>query len=326
MNMTILYPPIQPYETLMLPVGQGHMLYVEACGNPQGIPVVFLHGGPGGGFSETHRRLFDPETYHIILFDQRGAGKSTPHASLEENTTWWLIEDMEAIRQHFGINQWLVFGGSWGSTLALAYAIQHPNYVLGLILRGIFLCRPSEIQWFYQEGCSRIFPDRWEDYLAPIPHEERRNLVEAYYKRLTHVDEYIRLEAAKAWSTWEGSTVKLVPDSNVIASFDEASKALAIARIECHYFINNCFFPTDNYLLENAHKLKDILTWIIHGRYDVVCPVENAWDLKKAMPHAQLTICPTSGHAFDEAEILDALIQASKDFAQAHQKSNQKAY
>jgi proline iminopeptidase len=319
MNMTSLYPPIQPYQTQMFPVGQGHTLNIEACGNPEGIPVVFLHGGPGGGFSETHRRLFDPSVYHIILFDQRGAGKSIPHASLEENTTWRLIEDMEQIRTHFGIEQWLVFGGSWGSTLALAYAIQHPQSVLGLILRGIFLCRPSEIQWFYQEGCSRIFPDQWENYLAPIPVEERGNLVQAYYEKLTHPYEATRLEAARAWSTWEGGTVKLVPDETVIASFDEASKALAMARIECHYFKHNCFFPTDNYLLEQAAKLKDIPTWIIHGRYDVVCPVENAWELKKAMPHAHLSICPSSGHAFDEPEILNALLEATKDFPQAHQ-------
>ena len=321
MSMNLLHPPIQPYQTLMLPVGQGHTLYIEACGNPKGIPVVFLHGGPGGGISETHRRLFAPELYHIILFDQRGAGKSTPHASLEENTTWRLIEDMEQIRAHFGIEQWLVFGGSWGSTLALSYAVQHPQRVLGLILRGIFLCRPSEIQWFYQEGCSRIFPDRWEQYLAPVPLEKRDDLVKAYYALLTHPDETIRLNAAKAWSKWEGSTVKLVPNHDVIATFDDASKALAMARIECHYFMNNCFFPTENYLLEQAHTLKDIPTWIIHGRYDVVCPVENAWDLKKVMPHAQLRICPTSGHAFDEAEILDALIQASTDFVQLHQKN-----
>ena len=313
--MYTLFPEIEPYNVFHLPVTDLHTLYMEECGNPQGIPVVFLHGGPGGGCSENHRRLFDPAHYRIILFDQRGAGRSMPHASLIENTTWDLVADMEKIRTHLGIEQWLVFGGSWGSTLSLAYAITHPERVTGLILRGIFLCRREEIHWFYQEGCSYLFPELWEEYLAPVPVQERHQLVQAYYKLLTHPDEAIRLRAAQAWSKWEGATCKLIPNANVVADFEEAHKALAMARIECHYFIHNSFFEDDDQLLRGAaEKLQDVPTWIVHGRYDVICPAKNAWDLHRALPNAELHMIPDAGHAYDEPGILNALISATEAF------------
>jgi proline iminopeptidase len=309
----MLFPEIEPFNSFRFKVSDLHELYVEEAGNPNGVPVLFLHGGPGTGIQAKHRRYFDPQFYRIILFDQRGSGKSTPHASLEENTTWHLIEDIEKIREHLQIDKWLVFGGSWGSTLSLAYAETHPDKVNGLILRGIFLCRPEEIKWFYQEGCHLIFPDLWENYLKPIPANERNNLVEAYYKRLTSNDATIRVEAAKAWSTWEGSTIKLIPNKEAINYFAEDHLALSVARIECHYFMNNCFLE-DNQLLRDVYRIKHIPTWIIHGRYDVVCPVKNAWDLHKAFPEAKLQIIPDAGHAFDEPGILEALINATEEF------------
>jgi proline iminopeptidase len=318
--MPALYPAIEPYRTHNLPVSKLHTLYVEEVGNPKGFPVVFLHGGPGGGISESHRRLFDPSFYRIILFDQRGAGKSTPHASLEDNTTWHLVADIETIRGYLGIKKWLVFGGSWGSTLGLAYAQTHPDAVAGLILRGIFLCRPEEIRWFYQEGCHQLYPDRWERYIAPIPEAERGDLVNAFYKQLTAPDMTLQLEAAKAWSGWEGGTVKLIPNDQLVADFEADAKALAMARIECHYFVNNSFFTEETQLLANVHKIRHIPTWLIHGRYDVVCPVKNAWDLKKVFPEARLQIIPDAGHAFDEPGILNALVgavEAFKGFANA---------
>lgn len=313
--MKTLYPPIAPYNTFMLPVSGGHRLYVEECGNPDGLPVVFLHGGPGGGISETHRRLFDPAIYRIVLFDQRGCGRSEPFASLENNTTWDLVSDIETLRKHLNITQWLAFGGSWGSTLALAYAETHPEAVSGLVLRGIFLCRPEEIRWFYQEGCHWIFPDRWESYLAQVTEAERLDMVSAYYRLLTHPGETVRLSAAKAWSGWEGATCKLVPDPETIDDFEDDRKALAMARIECHYFVNNSFFPESDYLLTHAERIRDIPIWIVHGRYDVICPVKNAWDLKQVLPNARLEIIPDAGHAFSEPGILDALIRATEDFA-----------
>jgi proline iminopeptidase len=251
-----LYPPIQPYNQFMLKVSSIHEIYVEQCGNPKGKPVVFLHGGPGGGCSEDHRRYFNPDKYNIILFDQRGCGRSTPHAELQENTTWDLVEDIEKIRETLKIERWLVFGGSWGSTLALAYAVTNPEKVTELILRGIFLCRPSEIHWFYQEGASQIFPDFWETYRDFIPELERSDFVKAYYKRLTAPDEKVRLTAARIWSKWEASTSYLIVKPDAIEEYEGAHKALAFARIECHYFMNNAFFKTDNYLLEQAYKIK----------------------------------------------------------------------
>ncbi|MDX2085438.1 MAG: prolyl aminopeptidase [Candidatus Melainabacteria bacterium] len=312
-----LYPAIEPYHTFQLPVSARHTLYVEAVGNPQGIPVVFLHGGPGAGCSSDHRRIFDPERFHIILFDQRGCGRSTPHACLEENTTWDLVADMERIRERLGIDRWLVFGGSWGSTLALAYGQTHPERTAGLILRGIFLCRPEEFRWFYQEGCHWIFPDAWQHYLAPIPPEEQHDLMRAYYQRLTHPSADVQLEAARAWSIWEGATCHLKPNPATIENFGSEAMALSLARIECHYFMNGCFFEEPNQLLTQAHRLADIPTWIVHGRYDVVCPVKNAWDLHQVMPHAKLIITPDAGHAYSEPSTLDALITATNQYALA---------
>ncbi len=308
--MRELFPALAPNRSFFFPVSDGHSLYVEECGNTAGKPVVFLHGGPGGGISARHRQLFDPAQYRIILFDQRGSGKSLPHASLEHNTTWDVVNDIEALRAHFEIEQWVVFGGSWGSTLALAYAETHPERVSALILRGIFLCRPAEIHWFYQEGTSWLLPERWEEYLAPIPEAERHDLLHAYHQRLTSSDEAVCLEAAKAWSKWEGSACKLLPSAQVIASFEEAHHALAMARIECHYFVNHCWLEP-NQLLRDAPKIAHIPTWIIHGRYDVVCPSRNAWELAQALPNATLQIIPDAGHAFDEPGILTALLDAT---------------
>ncbi len=312
--MPTLFPEIQPYRTNYLKVSDIHELYIEEVGNPEGLPVVFLHGGPGGSISENHRRLFDPAYYRIILFDQRGAGKSKPHACLENNTTWDLVADLEIIRESLGIEKWLVFGGSWGSTLALAYSEAYPESVSGLILRGIFLCRPEEIHWFYQSGCHWLYPDRWESYLEPVPPEERHDMVKAYYRLLTSEEESIRLKAAKAWSGWEGSTCKLIPNPETISDFESDLKALAMARIECHYFINNCFFRKDNQLLSDIDRIRHIPTWIVHGRYDVICPVKNAWDLHRAYPEAQLNIIPDAGHAYDEPGILKALIEATETY------------
>ena len=312
--MSSIFHPIQPNRSWHLPVGDGHALYVETVGNPQGLPVVFLHGGPGGGFSPKHRQLFDPRKYHAILFDQRGCGRSTPFASLENNTTPHLIADMEQLREALGIEKWLVFGGSWGSTLALAYAEAHPDRVSGLILRGIFLCRPEEIRWFYQEGCHWIYPDRWQSYWQHIPESERGDMLSAYHQRLTSPDPKIQLAAAKAWSGWEGSTCCLIPDEATIQDFEMDEKAIAMARIECHYFKHHSFLESPNALLENINRIRHIPTWIVHGRYDVICPVKNAWDLHQAFPEAKLTIVPDAGHAFSEPGITQALLQALKDF------------
>jgi proline iminopeptidase len=313
-NRHSLFPEIEPYKIHHLKVSSSHELYVEEVGNPDGQPVVFLHGGPGAGLSAKHRRYFDPKHYRIILFDQRGSGKSTPHASLEDNTTWDLVNDIEKVREAIGVKKWLVFGGSWGSTLALCYAETHPESVTGLVLRGIFLCRKEEIDWFYQKGCDLIFPDSWERYSSFIPEAERGDMIRAYYKRLTSPDERIRLEAARSWSTWEGSTIKLIPDPRTISDFDSPHMALSIARIECHFFLNKCWFKSDNYIIENIEKIRHIPSVIIHGRYDVVCPVKNAWDLHKAWPESKLEIVPDAGHAADEPGIMDALIRATDNF------------
>ncbi len=308
-----LYPPIEPYETGMLPVSERHTLYYEVSGNPRGKPVVFLHGGPGGGTSPDHRRYFDPERYRIVLFDQRGAGKSTPYACLEENTTWDLVADIERLRQHLDIRKWVVFGGSWGSTLALAYAETHPDRVRALVLRGIFLCRKKEIEWFYQEGANAIFPDAWEPYRDLIPPDERHDMVAAYYRRLTSDDEGVRLAAARAWSVWEGRTSKLLPDPELVKDFDE--RALAIARIECHYFINRIFMESEHYLIEHVHRIRHIPTVIVQGRYDVVCPVMTAWELHKAFPEADFQIIPNAGHSASEPGTTAALVAATDRFA-----------
>ena len=312
--MRDFFPPIDPFRIGHLKVSDLHTLYYEQVGNPNGIPVIFLHGGPGGGISADHRRYFDPHVYHIILFDQRGSGKSRPVAELRENTTWDLIADIETLRQHIGIDQWQVFGGSWGSTLALAYAINHPQRVKALVLRGIFLCRPSEIQWFYQKGTSELFPDRFDKFEKLIPENERHDLVTAYYKRLTHEDYEVRLQAAKTWSQWEASTSRLIVSETAIDDFEDPDYALSFARIECHYFMNNAFFPTTNYLLENISKIRHIPGVIIQGRYDVVCPARSAWDLHQTWPEAQLHIIADAGHAASETGVRSALIKATEAF------------
>ncbi|MGB7923616.1 MAG: prolyl aminopeptidase [Pyrinomonadaceae bacterium] len=312
--MKTLYDSIEPFDSGRLPVSPVHTIYYEQCGNPEGQPVVFLHGGPGGGIVPDYRRYFDPEAYRIVLFDQRGAGQSTPHANLEDNTTWHLVADIEKLREHLGIESWMVFGGSWGSTLSLAYAQTHPQRVRQLVLRGIFLCRQKEIQWFYQEGASAIYPDVWEEYVKVIPEGERDDMLTAYYRRLTSEDEAVRLEAARAWSIWEGSTSKLLPDPNLIEHFGEAHLALALARIECHYFMNNAFFETDNQLIENVDKIRHIPAVIVQGRYDVVCPMMSAWELHRAWPEADLRVIPDAGHSASEPGIIAALVDATDRF------------
>lgn len=307
--MTSLYPPIEPFNSGMLAVSPLHTLYYEEAGNPGGKPVVFLHGGPGGGCTADHRRYFDPQKWRIVLFDQRGCGRSTPFAELRENTTWDLVADIERLREHLQIERWAVFGGSWGSTLSLAYAIKHPAVCTELFLRGIFLLRKQEIDWFYQQGCSRLFPDLWEQYLAPIPEPERIDLVAAYYRRLTSDDAQLRRQAAQAWSVWEGSTSKLMFDPGAAQQFGDAHFAEAFARIECHYFTNKGFFSSDNYLLENAAAIRHIPAVIVHGRYDVICPVENAWQLHKVLPNSQLHIVADAGHSLSEPGISARMIE-----------------
>jgi proline iminopeptidase len=313
--MHTLYPEIQPYVQHSLAVDPPHVLHVEECGNPHGIPVLFVHGGPGAGCEDYHRRFFDPELYRIILFDQRGCGRSAPHAELEGNTTQALVADMERIREHLDIDTWLLFGGSWGSTLSLVYAETHPQRVRALILRGIFMCRSHEIDWFYQQGASRLFPEYWQEYLAPIPEEERGDLVRAFYRRLTGDNEMQRMAAAKAWSLWEGKTSTLHPNASVAEHFGNPYTALSLARIECHYFVNDSFLEPKQ-ILREADRLKGIPGVIVHGRYDVVCPVENAWQLHQAWPESQLKIIPDAGHSASEPGTVDALIQATIDFAE----------
>jgi proline iminopeptidase len=308
------YPPIEPYRAGVLRVSDLHEIYYEEVGNPKGAPVLFVHGGPGGGIEPSHRRYFDPSHYRVILLDQRGCGQSTPHAELRENTTWDLISDIEKLRKKLEIEKWFVFGGSWGSTLALLYAETHPEHVRGLCLRGIFLCRKQEINWFYQDGASHIFPDVWDQYRDHIPADERHDFVKAYYKRLTSSDRSVRLAAARTWSTWEGATSRLIPDQAMIQHSGEDTFAEAFARIECHYFINGIWMRNDNQILEDVHRIRHIPCEIVHGRYDVVCPVENAWDLKKAWPEAALHIVPDAGHSAREAGILTQLIAIMERF------------
>lgn len=309
------FPEIEPYRTGRLKVSALHEIHFEEVGNPNGKPVIFVHGGPGGGTEPSHRRYFNPKVYRVILFDQRGCGQSLPYAELRENTTWDLIGDMEKLRVHLGIDKWMVFGGSWGSTLGLLYAETHPERVSELVLRGIFLCRNKEIRWFYQDGASHIFPDVWDGYLAAIPKEEHGDLVKAYYSRLTSADRGTRLAAARAWSTWEGATSRLIPDPRMIQDSGEDEFAEAFARIECHYFTHGIWMRHDNQILEDVHKIRHIPCEIVHGRYDVVCPVENAWDLKKAWPEARLHIVPDAGHSAREEGILKKLIEATERFS-----------
>ena len=312
--MSDLYPHLEPYVNHTIEVDPPHKLHVEECGNPSGIPVVFLHGGPGSGCEAYHRRFFNPDKYRIILFDQRGCGRSSPHAELEGNNTQALVADIELIREKLGIDKWVVFGGSWGSTLGLVYAETHPERVSGLILRGIFLCRPSEIQWFYQEGASRIFPDYWQDYLKPIPGADHVDLLQAYYRHLTSNNEVERMAAAKAWSLWEGRCATLKPSQSVVDHFGDPFTALSLARIECHYFVNNSFLEEDQ-ILRDAHKLHDIPGVIVQGRYDMVCPIESAWDLHQVWPQAELKIIDDAGHSASETGTRSALVDATDKMA-----------
>ena len=314
--MRELYPIREPYKEGKLQVSQLHTIHFEESGNPQGKPVVLLHGGPGGGCPPFYRQYFHPEKWRLIMFDQRGCGKSQPHAELRENTTWDLVSDIEKLREHLGIEKWVVFGGSWGSTLSLAYSQTHPERCLGLILRGIFLLRQKELRWFYQEGASYIFPDAWEEYLKPIPLDERNDLLTAYYKRLTSPDLQVRLEAARAWSIWEASTSRLFPDTQLMQTFGADNFADAFARIECHYFVNKGFFEEEEQLLLNVHRIRNIPAVIVQGRYDVVCPMISAWELHRAWPEAEFIVVPDAGHSMSEAGIRSALIEATDKFAE----------
>jgi len=313
----VLYGPLAPYRTGRLRVSAIHELYFDESGNPGGKPVVFLHGGPGGGTDAKMRRFFDPARYRIILFDQRGCGRSTPHSSLIDNTTGDLVEDIEKLRIHLGIERWQVFGGSWGSTLALAYAQAHPERVTELVLRGIFLLRRWEIEWFYQNpgGAAALFPDLWERYVAPIPPAERGDMIGAYYRRLTSEDSAVVIEAARAWSVWEGATSFMNVNPDYVAKFEDSAYSAAFARIECHYFVNRGFLGRDGQLLEDVGKIRSIPGYIVQGRYDVVCPARSAWDLHRAWPEAELRLVPDAGHSAFEAGTIHELITATDRFA-----------
>lgn len=309
-----LYPPIEPFKTGMLDTGEGHTLYWELCGNPDGKPAVFLHGGPGSGCTADHRRLFDPARYCVLLFDQRGCGRSTPHANLDNNTTWHLVADIERLRALLGVDRWLVFGGSWGSTLALAYAQTHPQTVSALVVRGIFTLRQAELEWYYQEGASMLFPDLWEAFLEPIPLEERGDLMAAYHRLLIGADPVAQLAAAKAWSLWEGKTIRLLPDAANAAKHAADHFALAFARIENHFFVHKGWLE-EGQLIRDAHKLAGIPGAIIQGRYDVATPAKTAWDLHRAWPDAEFHLVDDAGHAFNEPGILAQLLAATDRFA-----------
>lgn len=308
------YPAIGPYATHKVAVTDHHTLYVEESGKDDGLPVLFVHGGPGAGCSEKDRCFFDPEVYRIILFDQRGSGRSQPHASLEQNTTRDLIADIELIRETLGIERWVLFGGSWGSTLSLLYAQSHPGRVLGMVLRGIFLCRPGDVDWFYQFGASEVFPDYWNDFLAPIDVAERGDLLVAYHRRLTGDDELQRARAARAWSLWEARCATLQPNRHVVERLGSSHVALAMARIEAHYFMNQCFLA-ENEILDNVGKIAHIPAVAVHGRYDIVCPVRQAFDLKAAWPQLKLEVIRDAGHASSEPGTVDALVKATHDMA-----------
>jgi len=310
-----LFPPTEPHTSGTLCVSDIHEIYYEVSGALDGKPVVVCHGGPGGGSTPSMRRYFDPARYKIVIFDQRGCGRSTPHAELRDNTTWALVDDMEKLRQHVGVEQWQVFGGSWGSTLALAYAETHPERVTELVLRGIFTLRRRELLWFYQEGASWIYPDAWESYLEPIPEDERGDMIAAYYKRLTGDDKIEQLRAAKAWSLWEGGSVSLFPSEERLQSFSSDAFALAFARIECHYFQNGGFFEQDDQIIANLDRVRHIPGVIVQGRYDVVTPMQTAWEMHRAWPEADLQIIQDAGHAASEPGIIDALLRATNKFA-----------
>jgi len=308
--MLTLYPPIQPYVIHNFAVDNLHNLYLEESGNKDGIPIIYIHGGPGSGCDSDNRRFFDPEKYRIILFDQRGCGKSTPHAELKNNTTQFLIEDLEAIRKHLDITKWLLFGGSWGSTLALLYAQSYPNRVIGMILRGIFLCRKQDLYWFYKNGASKIYPDYWQEFISAVPTSKQNNIISAYYKILTSDNEVARMAAAKTWSRWEAVCASLDPCPKIEQHLTNPHLALSLARIECHYFINKCFI-VENTILDNVNKIKHIKTIIIHGRYDMICPLNNAYALHKALPNSNLMIIRDAGHSSREPGILSELIHAT---------------
>ncbi len=313
--MRELYPEIEPYRTHRLAVDDIHELHIEECGNPDGLPVVFLHGGPGAGVSPYHRRFFDPARYRIVLFDQRGSGKSTPHAELRDNTTWHLVDDIETIRKHFGIERWVVFGGSWGSTLALAYAQKHPERTIGLVLRGIFLGRLGELRWFNEVdgGASWIFPERWARYLEHIPEEERGNMTDAYWRRLDSNDEATRLAAARAWAYWEGGSTTLVHDPHEAGNFEEPKLAISLARIEAHYFRHRIFLEPDQ-LLNDVERIRDIPATIVQGRYDIICPVKSAYDLATTWPQADFHVV-LAGHSAADPAIVDVLVSATDALA-----------
>jgi proline iminopeptidase len=306
-----LFPDNEPYAYGWLPTGGPHEIFYEECGNPNGKPCVILHGGPGGAINPTMRRFFNPDKWRMALFDQRGCGKSRPNASLDDNTTWSLIDDIERLRIHLGVEKWTVFGGSWGSTLALAYAVTHPTRVEGLVLRGVFLLTQRELDWFYQDGASMLFPDAWQRFLAPIPEAERGDLVSAYHKRLTHKDRRVQAEAAAAWSQWEGDTISIRGPEARPSKFNEIDFAIAFARIECHFFANKGFFSEDNWLLKNIGKIRGIPGWIVQGRFDVVTPMESAWKLKTAWPEARFEVVWDAGHASTEPGIVDGLVRAT---------------
>jgi proline iminopeptidase len=306
-----LYPDIEPYDSGWLGVGGSHEIYFEECGARRGKPAVILHGGPGGAINPTMRRFHDPARWRMMLFDQRGCGKSRPNASLDDNTTWALIADIERLREKMGVERWSVFGGSWGSTLALAYAITHPHRVESLILRGVFLLTKRELRWFYQDGASMMFPDAWARFLEPIPPDERGDLMGAYHRRLTDPSRAVQSKAAAAWSQWEGDTISIRGPEARPSKFNEVDFAVAFARIECHYFVNGGFFAQDGWILNNIDRIKDIPGWIVQGRFDVVTPLESAWALKSAWPKAEFDIIWDAGHASTEPGIIDGLVRAT---------------
>ena len=306
-----LYPEIEPYDRGKLRVSEMHEVYYEQSGNPAGKPVVFLHGGPGGGTEPRHRRFFDPAAYRIVLFDQRGCGKSTPHASLVDNTTWHLVDDIERLREHLGIERWQVFGGSWGSTLGLAYAQKHRERVTEMVLRGIFTFAPDEMDWFYRTGTRVLFPDAYDDFMAGLPRAERGDPIGNYHARLTSGDIDVRAAAARSWSIWECRVATLLPDDDLVAHCDDTGFSLAFSRIECHYFVNDGFLEAPDQLLRDVVAIRDIPATIVHGRYDVICPLRNAWRLHKAWPESELVIVPDAGHSANEPGIAKALVQAT---------------
>lgn len=309
-----LFPPVEPYLTGRLRVSELHELYYEEVGNPKGLPALFLHGGPGAGIIPGYRQFFDPKAYRVVLLDQRGAGLSTPHADLRENTTWDIVEDLEKLRQHLGIARWLVFGGSWGSMLALCCAIKHPDSISGMIIRGVCLGRKWETEWLFRFGCSALYPDQWDEFVSLIPKSERGDMVKAYYKRMTEGLEADQLRAAAAWTEWEASTMNLVPDAAAIHNFLTDNKALSIGRIECYYTLKNFFIESDNWILDHAAVMKDIPTRIVQGRFDVICPAQSAWDLHSALPQSELNIVQLGGHSPLDPAMAEELVRATEEF------------